>query len=197
VGLALAFVGLAPLTSIDAAQQVGLPLLTDKLWFHIATTWRFRRDGVRLGHHRRPHRLCELRQRGLLRLGAFTAGVIVTNLKLPFRPRVAAGARVAAVFALIVGLPLLRPSRPLLRGRDPGGRGRHRRGRSNNIEPLGGATGLFLPIIRSTCCFYLMPRGDPCGADHLGHPSHAFGYGLLAISQNEEAAAVIGVNNLL
>ena len=37
-GLALAFVVLAPLTSIDAAQQAGLPLLTDKLWFRIATT---------------------------------------------------------------------------------------------------------------------------------------------------------------
>src|SRR2546430_16193469 len=37
-GLALAFIVLAPLTSIDAAQQAGLPLLADKLWFRIATT---------------------------------------------------------------------------------------------------------------------------------------------------------------
>jgi len=35
--LALAYVILAPLTSLEAAQQAGLPLLTDKLWFRIAT----------------------------------------------------------------------------------------------------------------------------------------------------------------
>ena len=36
--IALAAVVIAPLSSTDAAQQAGLPLLTDRLWFRIATT---------------------------------------------------------------------------------------------------------------------------------------------------------------
>ena len=38
IAIALAVVLLAPLTSTDVAQQAGLPLITDKLWFRIATT---------------------------------------------------------------------------------------------------------------------------------------------------------------
>src|SRR5439155_26807474 len=36
-GIVAAYALLAPLTSLDAAQAAGIPLLTDKFWFRIAT----------------------------------------------------------------------------------------------------------------------------------------------------------------
>jgi len=83
--LALAFVILAPLTSIDAAQQAGLPLLTDKLWFRIATTvlmfvvmasgWNI--IGGLTGY-------ASFGNVAFFGLGAYTAGVLVSNLNWPF-----------------------------------------------------------------------------------------------------------------
>ena len=83
--LALAFVLLAPLTSIDAAQQAGLPLLTDKLWFHVATTvamfvvlasaWNI--IGGLTGY-------ASFGNIAFFGLGAYTVGVLVSNLGWPF-----------------------------------------------------------------------------------------------------------------
>ncbi len=196
VGLALAFVVLAPLTSIDAAQQVGLPLLTDKLWFHIATTvamfvvmasaWNI--IGGLTGY-------ASFGNVAFFGLGAFTAGVIVTNLKLPFALGLLLAPIVAAAFAVIIGLPLLR-----LRGHYFAvatlGVGVATGEVVNNFEPLGGATGLFLPIIRSDLLFFYLMLGAAILAVLTTWVilRTRFGYGLLAIRENEEAAAVIGVN---
>jgi len=84
-GLALAFVG-PRATDLDRRGPAGgLPLLTDKLWFHIATTvamfvvmasaWNI--IGGLTGY-------ASFGNVAFFGLGAFTAGVIVTNLKLPF-----------------------------------------------------------------------------------------------------------------
>jgi branched-chain amino acid transport system permease protein len=196
VGLALAFVVLAPLTSIDAAQQAGLPLLTDKLWFRIATTvamfvvmasaWNI--IGGLTGY-------ASFGNVAFFGLGAFTAGVVVSNLKLPFALGLVLAPLVAAAFALIIGLPLLR-----LRGHYFAvatlGVGVAVGEVVNNIEPLGGATGLFLPIIRSDLFFYYLMFGAAILAVLTTWVilRTRFGYGLLAIRENEEAAAVIGVN---
>jgi len=196
VGLALAFVVLAPLTSIDVAQQVGLPLLTDKLWFHIATTvamfvvmasaWNI--IGGLTGY-------ASFGNVAFFGLGAFTAGVIVTNLKLPFALGLLLAPIVAAAFAVIIGLPLLR-----LRGHYFAvatlGVGVATGEVVNNFEPLGGATGLFLPIIRSDLLFFYLMLGAAILAVLTTWVilRTRFGYGLLAIRENEEAAAVIGVN---
>jgi branched-chain amino acid transport system permease protein len=196
VGLALAFVVLAPLTSIDAAQQVGLPLLTDKLWFHIATTvamfvvmasaWNI--IGGLTGY-------ASFGNVAFFGLGAFTAGVVVTNLKLPFALGLLLAPIVAAAFAVIIGLPLLR-----LRGHYFAvatlGVGVATGEVVNNFEPLGGATGLFLPIIRSDLLFFYLMLGAAVLAVLTTWVilRTRFGYGLLAIRENEEAAAVTGVN---
>jgi branched-chain amino acid transport system permease protein len=195
-GLALAFVVLAPLTSIDAAQQAGLPLLTDKLWFRIATTvamfvvmasaWNI--IGGLTGY-------ASFGNVAFFGLGAYTTGAVVSNLQWPFALALILAPLVAAAFALIVGIPLLR-----LRGHYFAvatlGVGVAVGEVVNNIEPLGAATGLFLPIVRSDLFFfYLM-----LGAAFLAVLTTwvilrtRFGYGLLAIRENEEAAAVIGVN---
>ena len=195
-GLALAFIVLAPLTSIDAAQQAGLPLLTDKLWFRIATTvamfvvmasaWNI--IGGLTGY-------ASFGNVAFFGLGAYTAGVVVTNLNLPFALALVLAPLVAAAFAVIVGIPLLR-----LRGHYFAvatlGVGVAVGEVVNNIEPLGAATGLFLPIIRSDLLFYYLMLGAALLAVLTTWVilRTRFGYGLLAIRENEEAAAVIGVN---
>lgn len=195
-GLAVAFLVLAPLTSIDAAQQAGLPLLTDKLWFRIATTvamfvvmasaWNI--IGGLTGY-------ASFGNVAFFGLGAYTAGVVVTNLNLPFALALVLAPLVAAAFAVIVGIPLLR-----LRGHYFAvatlGVGVAVGEVVNNIEPLGAATGLFLPIIRSDLLFFYLMLGAALLAVLTTWVilRTRFGYGLLAIRENEEAAAVIGVN---
>jgi branched-chain amino acid transport system permease protein len=195
-GLALAFVVLAPLTSIDAAQEAGLPLLTDKLWFRIATTvamfvvmasaWNI--IGGLTGY-------ASFGNVAFFGLGAYTTGVVVSNLKLPFALGLVLAPLVAAAFAGIIGLPLLR-----LRGHYFAvatlGVGVATGEVVNNIEPLGGATGLYLPIVRSDLLFFYLMLGAAVLAVLTTWVilRTRFGYGLLAIRENEEAAAVIGVN---
>ncbi len=196
VGLALAFVVLAPLTSIDAAQQASLPLLTDKLWFRIATTvamfvvmasaWNI--IGGLTGY-------ASFGNVAFFGLGAYTTGAVVSNLKWPFALALVFAPVVAAAFAVIVGIPLLR-----LRGHYFAvatlGVGVAVGEVVNNIEPLGAATGLFLPIIRSDLLFFYLMLGAALLAVLTTWVilRTRFGYGLLAIRENEEAAAVIGVN---
>jgi branched-chain amino acid transport system permease protein len=194
--LALAFVVLAPLTSTDAAQQAGLPLLTDKLWFRIATTvamfvvmasgWNI--IGGLTGY-------ASFGNIAFFGLGAYTVGVLVANLRWPFIAALVFAPVVPAVFALIIGLPLLR-----LRGHYFAvatlGVGVAVGEVVNNLGPLGASTGLFLPIVRSELIFfYLMLAAAVLAVlTTWAILRTRFGYGLLAIRENEEAASVIGVN---
>lgn len=194
--LALGFVVLAPLTSTDAAQQAGLPLLTDKLWFRIATTvamfvvmasgWNI--IGGLTGY-------ASFGNIAFFGLGAYTVGVLVANLKWPFALALLLAPVVPAAFALIIGLPLLR-----LRGHYFAvatlGVGVAVGEVVNNLGPLGASTGLFLPIVRSDLIFfYLMLVAAVLAVLTTWVIVRTrFGYGLLAIRENEEAAAVIGVN---
>ncbi|TMF55749.1 MAG: branched-chain amino acid ABC transporter permease [Chloroflexi bacterium] len=195
----LAIAILVPLTSTDAAQQAGLPLLADKLWFRIATTvamfvvmasaWNI--IGGLTGY-------ASFGNVAFFGLGAYTVGVLVSNRGWPFPLALIVAPLTATLFALIVGIPLLR-----LRGHYFAvatlGVGVAVGEVVNNLEPLGASTGLFLPIVRSDLLFfYLM-----LGAAALAVLSTwfilrtRFGYGLLAIRENEEAATVIGVNTTL
>jgi branched-chain amino acid transport system permease protein len=194
--LALASVLLAPLTSIDAAQQAGLPLLTDKLWFHIATTvamfvvlasaWNI--IGGLTGY-------ASFGNIAFFGLGAYTVGVLVSNLGWPFGLALLVAPGVAALFALIIGPPLLR-----LRGHYFAvatlGVGVAVGEVVNNIEPLGASSGITLPIVRSELIFFYLMVGAAILASLTTWVilRTRFGYGLLAIRENEEAAAVIGVN---
>jgi branched-chain amino acid transport system permease protein len=196
LALALAFVILAPLTSIDAAQQAGLPLLTDKLWFRIATTvamfvvlasaWNIL--GGLTGY-------ASFGNVAFFGLGAYTVGVLVSNRSWPFALALLVAPLVTATFALIVGLPLLR-----LRGHYFAvatlGVGVAVGEVVNNLGPLGASTGLFLPIVRSDLIFFYLMLGAAVLAVATTWLilRTRFGYGLLAIRENEEAAAVIGVN---
>jgi len=194
--IALAFMILAPLTSTDAAQSAGLPLLADKLWFRIATTvamfvvlasaWNI--IGGLTGY-------ASFGNVAFFGLGAYTVGVLVTSRNWPFALALLAAPATAALFALIVGIPLLR-----LRGHYFAvatlGVGVAVGEVVNNIGPLGASTGLFLPIVRSDLLFFYLMLGLALLAVLTTWIilRTRFGYGLLAIRESEEAAAVIGVN---
>ena len=190
---------LMPLTSIDEVQSWGAPLLTDKLWFRVATTvamfvvlagaWNI--IGGMTGY-------AAFGNVAFFGVGAYTTAILVEKAQLPFVFALLAAPVVAAIFAALVGMPLLR-----LRG--------HyfaiaTLGLSvaigelvNNIEPLGGSTGVFLPIVRSDILFFYLMAATALLTVLVSWSvlRSRFGYGLLAIRENEEAAAVIGVNTTL
>jgi branched-chain amino acid transport system permease protein len=202
--LVVAYALLAPLTSLDAAQAINLPLLADKLWFRIATitamfvvmatAWNI--IGGLVGY-------AAFGNVAFFGIGAYTTGMLIAKAKWPFLLALPFAPIAAAIFAALVGLPLLRlrghyfavaslgvgvAVGELVQNLDYGG------------QPLfGGASGLFLPIFsidnRGLFFFYLMvgAAAIAIAVTWLVLRSR-FGYGLIAIRENEEAAAVMGVN---
>ena len=202
--IVVAYALLAPLTSLDVAQAANVPLLADRFWFRIATiiamfivmatAWNI--IGGIAGY-------AAFGNVAFFGIGAYTTGMLIAKAKWPFLAALPLAPLLAAVFAAVVGLPLLR-----LRGHYFAvaslGVGVALGELVQNLdfrgEPMfGGASGLFLPIYsidnRGLYFFYLM-----CGAAALSIAvtwwvlRSRFGYGLIAIRENEEAAAVLGVN---
>lgn len=200
----VAYALLAPLTSLDAAQSINLPLLTDRLWFRIATivamfvvmatAWNI--IGGLTGY-------AAFGNVAFFGIGAYTTGMLIAKAKWPFLLALPLSPVAAAAFAALVGLPLLR-----LRGHYFAvaslGVGVAVGELVQNIDyqgqPMfGGASGLFLPILsipnRGLYFFYLMLGAAAISMAVTWFVLRSrFGYGLIAIRENEEAAAVIGVN---
>ena len=194
--IALVVVLVVPITSLDGAQSAGVPLIANKLWFRLATimamfvviasAWNL--IGGLTGY-------AAFGNVAFFGLGAYAVGILVVKFKVPFFVALAAGAVVPALFAIVIGLPLLR-----LRGHYFAvaslGVGVAVGELINNTDQLGGSTGLFLPIIADDIVFfYLMvaAAGLTAGVTWLVLRSR-LGYGLIAIRENEDAAAVMGVN---
>ena len=153
----LLFLILAPLSSLDAAQSAGLPLLTDRLWFRIATTvamfvvmasaWNL--VGGLTGYS-------SFGNVAFFGLGAYACAVAVDahRVHLPLVAGVLLAPVVAAAFAALVGLPLLR-----LRGHYFAiatlGTAIAVGEVVKNVEFLCGATGLFPPILRQADLLFL------------------------------------------
>jgi len=199
-----AYALLAPLTSLDALQSLNVPLLADKLWFRIATyivmfivlatAWNI--IGGITGY-------AAFGNVAFFGIGAYTTGMLVAKAKWPFLLALPLAPVLAALFAVLVGLPLLRLRGHYFAVASLGvgvALGELVQNIDYNGQPLfGGASGLFLPIYsidnRGLYFFYLM-----CGAAALAIGvtwwvlRSRFGYGLIAIRENEEAAAVLGVN---
>jgi branched-chain amino acid transport system permease protein len=199
-----AYALLAPLTSLDAAQSANVPLLADRLWFRIATiiamfivmatAWNI--IGGIAGY-------AAFGNVAFFGIGAYTTGMLIAKAKWPFLLALPLSPLVAAAFAALVGLPLLR-----LRGHYFAvaslGVGVAVGELVQNIDyrgqPLfGGASGLFLPILaidnRGLFFFYLMVAAAAIAIAVTWWVLRSrFGYGLIAIRENEEAAAVLGVN---
>ena len=196
VALACLAVLVMPLSSTGWAQHANLPLLTDRLWFRVATTiamfivmssaWNI--IGGLAGY-------AAFGNVAFFGIGAYACGLAVTRGHLPLVVALLVAPAAGGVFAAAIGLPLLR-----LRG--------HyfaiaTLGISvalgevvNNLDLLGGSTGLFLPIVRSDLLFFYLMAGAAALAVGITWwvVRSRFGYGLLAIRENEEAAAVVGVS---
>ncbi len=199
-----AYAVLAPLTSLDFAQSANVPLLADRLWFRLATyiamfivmatAWNI--IGGITGY-------AAFGNVAFFGIGAYTTGMLIAKAKWPFLVALPLAPVVSAAFAALVGLPLLRlrghyfavaslgvgvAVGELVQNIDYGG------------QPVfGGASGLFLPILsinnRGLFFFYLMVAAAAIAIAVTWWVLRSrFGYGLIAIRENEEAAAVIGVN---
>jgi branched-chain amino acid transport system permease protein len=200
----VAYALLAPLTSLDAAQSANVPLLADRLWFRIATiiamfivmatAWNV--IGGITGY-------AAFGNVAFFGIGAYTTGMLVAKAKWPFLAALPLAPVVAAAFAALVGLPLLRLRGHYFAVASLGvgvAVGELVQNIDYNGQPVfGGASGLFLPIFaidnRGLFFFYLMVAvaAAAIAVTWLVLRSR-FGYGLIAIRENEEAAAVLGVN---
>ncbi len=197
--IAAAAVLVAPLSTSDQADSLGLPVLVDRSQIRILTTigmfvvmasaWNL--VGGLTGYG-------AFGNVAFFGLGAYTCAVLVDPHKfhLPMLLAIALAPAVPVLFAVLVGLPLLR-----LRGHYFAiatlGTAVAVGEVVKNIEYLGGATGLFPPIVRhgDLLFLYLMVAAAllAIATGYLVLRSR-FGYGLIAIRENEEAAAVLGVN---
>jgi len=199
-----AYALLAPLTSLDAAQSAGLPLLADRLWLRLATivamfvvmatAWNI--IGGITGY-------AAFGNVAFFGIGAYTTGMLIAKAKWPFLLALPLAPLVSSAFAALIGLPLLR-----LRGHYFAvaslGVGVAVGELVQNIDyqgqpVFGGASGLFLPIYsinnRGLYFFYLMTVAAALSIAVTWWVLRSrFGYGLIAIRENEEAAAVLGVN---
>ena len=192
---------LAPLTSTDAAQSIGMPQLADRLWFRIATiiamftvlasAWNL--VGGLTGY-------AAFGNVAFFGIGAYATGMLIARAHWPFVLALPAAPVAAAAFAALVGVPLLR-----LRGHYFAvaslGVGVAVGEVIQNVDyrgtPLfGGSTGLFLPIFGHDLLFFYLMVG--AAALSIGVTALVlrtrFGFGLIAIRESEEAAAVMGVN---
>jgi branched-chain amino acid transport system permease protein len=131
-------------------------------------------------------------------VGAYATGVLLTAAELPFSLALAAGGIAATVFAALVGMPILR-----LKGHYFAiatlGVAETTREVVYNLRITGGGTGLTMPITRSALPFYYLMLGILLAATLVNWwlSSSRFGYGLIAIREDEDAAAAMGINTPL
>ncbi len=131
-------------------------------------------------------------------IGAYTTGVLLTRVGAPFALALPAGGLLATVFAAVVGLPILR-----LKGHYFAiatlGVAETMREVVYNVEFTGAGTGLVMPIIRSPLPFFYLMLAILAAVTLLNWwlSESRFGYGLIAIREDEDAAAVMGINTPL
>jgi branched-chain amino acid transport system permease protein len=194
--MALLLLVLVPLTSTDQAQAMGLPLLVDRYWFRITTTvamfvviasaWNL--IGGFAGYPAFGNVV-------YFGIGAYTVAELVTRAHWSFPAALPASALVPAACAGLIGIPLLRL------------RGHYFAVASlgvavavgeviNNLDFFGGASGIFMPIIGSDLLFFYLMLGAAALAVAVAWVvvHSRFGYGLIAIREDEGAAEVIGVH---
>ncbi|HID15798.1 MAG TPA: branched-chain amino acid ABC transporter permease [Candidatus Atribacteria bacterium] len=136
-------------------------------------------------------------------IGAYTAAVMMTNHNWNFYLSMGLGAFLVALFAFIVGFPLLRLRGPYFTIATIGVNGAVLE-IVNNLEFTGGGEGITLPLIQmspqSTYAFfyYLMFVVLLFTVIITYWLSRVkFGYALRAIKANEEAANAIGINSAM
>ena len=131
-------------------------------------------------------------------LGSYGTAIAMVQWHLPFGVGLALGATLAVVFAVLLGLPVLR-----LRGHYFAictlALAEVMIAIVSNLQIAGRNTGLVLPLLRGDALFYELALGllvlTTLAVLWIAHSR--FGFGLISIRENEEAAAVMGVNTTL
>ena len=131
-------------------------------------------------------------------IGAYTTGVLLTVLKWPFALALPASGLLAMAFAALVGIPILR-----LKGHYFAiatlGVAETMREIVYNLKITGGGTGLTMPITKSALPFFYLMFGILVAATAINWwlSASRFGYGLVAIREDEDAAMAMGINAAL
>ena len=131
-------------------------------------------------------------------IGAYTTGVLLTRVEIPFALALPIGGIVAMLFAAAVGLPILR-----LKGHYFAiatlGVAETMREVVYNLEFTGKGTGLVMPIVRNPLVFFYVMLAILTAVTLVNWwlSISRFGYGLIAIREDEDAAGVMGVNTPL
>ncbi len=131
-------------------------------------------------------------------IGAYTTGILLTKAALPMAVALPAAGLAAMAFAALVGLPILR-----LKGHYFAiatlGVAETLREIVYNIEITGAGTGLVMPIARTPLLFFYLMLAILVGATAVNWwlAGSRFGYGLVAIREDEDAAAAMGINTPL
>ena len=128
-------------------------------------------------------------------IGAYTTGVLLTVLEWPFALALPAAGLTAMAFAALVGIPILR-----LKGHYFAiatlGVAETMREIVYNLKITGGGTGLTMPITRSALPFFYLMLGILVAATVVNWwlSASRFGFGLVAIREDEDAAMAMGIN---
>jgi branched-chain amino acid transport system permease protein len=131
-------------------------------------------------------------------IGAYTTGVLLTAAAWPFALALPAGGLLAMAFAGLIGMPILR-----LKGHYFAiatlGVAETMREIVYNLKITGGGTGLTMPITKSALPFFYLMLGILIAATLVTWwlSASRFGYGLIAIREDEDAAAAMGINTAL
>ena len=131
-------------------------------------------------------------------LGAYGVAIAMVQWHLPFAVGMGFGALLAVVFALLVGIPVLR-----LRGHYFAIATLALAGVMaaivSNVRLAGQNIGLVLPPLNNDALFYELALAllALTTLTIWGVSRSRFGYGLIAIRENEDAAAVMGINTTL
>lgn len=128
-------------------------------------------------------------------LGAYGTAIAMAHFHLPFAAGLALGAALAVSFALVLGLPVLR-----LRGHYFAiatlGLAEVMTAIVSNLGIAGRNVGLVLPLLRGDALFFELALGLLlCATLTVAWLSRSrFGFGLIAIRENEEAATAMGID---
>ncbi len=131
-------------------------------------------------------------------IGAYTTGILLSGEILPFALALLAGGVLAMVFAGLVGMPILR-----LKGHYFAiatlGVAETMREIVYNLKITGGGTGLTMPIMKSALPFFYLMLGILVAVTLVNWwlSQSRFGYGLVAIREDEDAAETMGINTAL
>jgi len=131
-------------------------------------------------------------------IGAYTTGVLLSVLEWPFALALPLSGLVAMAFAALVGMPILR-----LKGHYFAiatlGVAETMREIVYNLKITGGGTGLTMPITKNPLPFFYLMLGILLAATVVNWwlSASRFGYGLVAIREDEDAAMAMGINAAL